>query len=40
MKKKTEKATKRLLNAYTYSDKQVSQSKLIYGIVNKDGDFR
>lgn len=37
---KTEKATKRLLNAYTFSDKQVSPSKLIYGIVNKDGDFR
>ena len=37
---KTEKARKRLLNAYTFSDKETSPTKLIYGLVNKDRDFR
>lgn len=37
---KTERAVERLLNAYTFSDKETLPSKLIYGIVNKDGDFR
>ena len=37
---KTKRAKERLLNAYSFSDKEVEPSKLIYGIVNKGGEFR
>lgn len=37
---KTQRATERLLNAYTFSDKKVSPSQLIYGTVNENGELR
>ncbi|NLY46025.1 MAG: pyrimidine-nucleoside phosphorylase [Tissierella sp.] len=37
---KTKRSIERLLKAYSFSDEKIPSSKLIYGIVNKDGDFR
>ena len=35
---KSQRAEKRLINAYTFSENKVPLSQLIYGIVNKDGE--
>lgn len=37
---KTQRATKRLISAYTFSEIKVPSSQLVYGIVNKEGEFR
>ena len=33
-------AKERLLKAYTFTDKEVSPSQLIYGLVDKEGEYR